>query len=387
MNFYQLGYAIAAVLSQPPTFSPVEFSSKSRKQCKSGYGCGWTCISTKKKCRVAVTGEAKNFAQYVRQHKGKLTAIQQQKAKAQNIGLKAGERIKQQKNDLIEKKQPYINGLSDTQKKVFVSTMQELKKEVDQRRDAAKYDRAVPVRIQNERWLDHQVADDFHSALKKGYSPDQSAAYAKTRIGFAIKAYNKDMAQLPQIKPHELFRKEVYDKEIDRIRDVFSEKAGTNRPATPKKENDPKPISQETKYPQKTAWPEHNGKKPWQAPRNGFSGSLNEIKDAIESKIKDRVTNHPLYSDLEKRVHRSSPLKNENYDMVMAYEPFNSTSASAAKIKSLQSQILNDLKINKQPTPGSVFKTRGIDWHRAAVVVAKEEGENVPDDVLRSFSL
>lgn len=102
MNFYQLGYAIAAVLSQPPTFSPVEFSSKSRKQCKSGYGCGWTCISTKKKCRVAVTGEAKNFAQYVRQHKGKLTAIQQQKAKAQNIGLQSKATIKRAKTTLTK---------------------------------------------------------------------------------------------------------------------------------------------------------------------------------------------------------------------------------------------------------------------------------------------
>ena len=102
MNFYQLGYAIAAVLSQPPTFSPVEFSSKSRKQCKSGYGCGWTCISTKKKCRVAVTGEAKNFAEYVRQHKGKLTAIQQQKAKAQNIGLQSKATIKRAKTTLTK---------------------------------------------------------------------------------------------------------------------------------------------------------------------------------------------------------------------------------------------------------------------------------------------
>ena len=131
MNFYQLGYAIAAVLSQPPTFSPVEFSSKSRKQCKSGYGCGWTCISTKKKCRVAVTGEAKNFAQYVRQHKGKLTAIQQQKAKAQNIGLQSKATIKRAKTTLTKSTtKPKvispdidINTFSDKQK-AFISSRQ-----------------------------------------------------------------------------------------------------------------------------------------------------------------------------------------------------------------------------------------------------------------------
>lgn len=87
MNFYQLGYAIAAVLSQPPTFSPVEFSSKSRKQCKSGYGCGWTCISTKKKCRVAVTGEAKNFAEYVKKNKNRLSEIQRKKAQEQKTAM------------------------------------------------------------------------------------------------------------------------------------------------------------------------------------------------------------------------------------------------------------------------------------------------------------
>ncbi len=93
MNFYQIGYAIAAVLSQPPTFFPVDFGVKKRKQCQTGYTCGGSCISTKKKCRVALAGDAKNFAQYVRQNKGKLTAIQQQKARSQNIGLKAGKRI------------------------------------------------------------------------------------------------------------------------------------------------------------------------------------------------------------------------------------------------------------------------------------------------------
>ena len=89
MNFYALGWAIGSALSEPETFTPLDFGVKSRKRCRTGYNCGGSCISTKKKCRVAVTGEAKNFAQYVRQHKGKLTAIQQQKAKAQNIGLQS----------------------------------------------------------------------------------------------------------------------------------------------------------------------------------------------------------------------------------------------------------------------------------------------------------
>ena len=87
MIFYQLGYAIGYALSEPKTFTPLDFGVKSRKQCRTGYNCGGSCISTKKKCRVAVTGEAKNFAQYVRQHKGKLTEIQRKKAQEQKSAM------------------------------------------------------------------------------------------------------------------------------------------------------------------------------------------------------------------------------------------------------------------------------------------------------------
>ena len=97
MNFYALGYAIGATLSESKTFTPLDFGVKARKRCRTGYNCGGSCISTKKKCRVALSGEAKNFAQYVRQNKGKLTAIQKEKAKEQNIGLKAQSRLKREK--------------------------------------------------------------------------------------------------------------------------------------------------------------------------------------------------------------------------------------------------------------------------------------------------
>lgn len=97
MNFYALGYEIGITLSEPKTFTPLDFGVKARKRCRTGYNCGGSCISTKKKCRVALSGEAKNFAQYVRQNKGKLTAIQKKKAKEQNIGLKAQSRLKREK--------------------------------------------------------------------------------------------------------------------------------------------------------------------------------------------------------------------------------------------------------------------------------------------------
>ncbi len=97
MNFYALGYAIGYAVSTPSSFVPMDFKVKSRKQCKTGYTCGGACISTKKKCRIALGKEAKTFAQYVRQNKGKLTGIQKKKAKEQNIGLKAETRIKRQK--------------------------------------------------------------------------------------------------------------------------------------------------------------------------------------------------------------------------------------------------------------------------------------------------
>lgn len=97
MNFYALGYAIGYAVSTSSSFVPMDFKVKSRKQCKTGYTCGGACISTKKKCRIALGKEAKTFAQYVRQNKGKLTGIQKKKAKEQNIGLKAETRIKRQK--------------------------------------------------------------------------------------------------------------------------------------------------------------------------------------------------------------------------------------------------------------------------------------------------
>lgn len=97
MNFYALGYAIGTTLSEPKTFTPLDFGVKARKRCRTGYNCGGSCISTKKKCRVALSGEAKNFAQYVQQNKGKLTAIQKEKAKKQNIEPKTQSRLKEKK--------------------------------------------------------------------------------------------------------------------------------------------------------------------------------------------------------------------------------------------------------------------------------------------------
>ncbi len=92
MNFYALGWKIGSVLSQPSEFFPIDFGTKTRKNCSTGYNCGGSCISTKKKCRVAVAGEAKTFAEYVKQNKSKLTAIQQQKN-----GLKSNTTTKQAK--------------------------------------------------------------------------------------------------------------------------------------------------------------------------------------------------------------------------------------------------------------------------------------------------
>lgn len=109
MNFYALGYAIGITLSESKTFTPLDFGVKARKRCRTGYNCGGSCISTKKKCRVALSGEAKNFAQYVRQNKGKLTAIQKEKAKEQNIGLKAQSQLKGEKHKKATTSQPPPN--------------------------------------------------------------------------------------------------------------------------------------------------------------------------------------------------------------------------------------------------------------------------------------
>jgi hypothetical protein len=74
-----------------------------------------------------VTGEAKDFAQYVRQHKNKLTAIQQQKAKAQNIGLQSKGTIKQTKVEAKAKAKTEAEAKAKTEAEAKAKTEAEAK--------------------------------------------------------------------------------------------------------------------------------------------------------------------------------------------------------------------------------------------------------------------
>jgi hypothetical protein len=77
---------IGEALSYGETFAPVDFkASKKPKSCNKGYPCKGACISAKFNCRNPLTGQAENFAKWLKANKGKLSKAQKSTAIAQGM--------------------------------------------------------------------------------------------------------------------------------------------------------------------------------------------------------------------------------------------------------------------------------------------------------------
>lgn len=235
MNFYALGWKIGSVLSQPSGFFPIDFGTKTRKNCSKGYNCGGSCISTKKKCRVAVAGEAKTFAEHVKQNKKHLAKVQKtatkqhQKTAAKQQSIKTKDKINPPKQNTVSdnKKEIPFNHvdfiqkgqklLSDKDKAILNKHTQQIKPLLEKRdnleKEAAEslkktgsvdqsfYLRAEEIRSEIEDIPNRNKAKAVMDKLKKQLESVQSVSDQK--INEAIERLNisaKALEQNPEIK-------------------------------------------------------------------------------------------------------------------------------------------------------------------------------------------
>ena len=226
MNFYALGWKIGSVLSQPSEFFPIDFGIKTRKNCSKGYNCGGSCISTKKKCRVAVAGEAKTFAEYVKQNKKHLAKVQKTATKQQSA--KAKDKINPQKQNTVssnKKEAPFDRVdfiqkgqklLSSKDKAILDEYAQQWKKLEKEARENLKKTGSVgesfeleakkirsKIRSQLKNMPNRDKAEAIMNELKKQLESvqpvsDQEINKAIERLNISAKALEKN----PEIKSH-----------------------------------------------------------------------------------------------------------------------------------------------------------------------------------------
>lgn len=141
-----------------------------------------------------------------------------------------------------------------------------------------------------------------------------------------------------------------------------------------------------------TKWTAYDGKQPWQAERNKYGQSINEIAKPIKGQVFKQIEEHPSFADLKKKIDRSlvsiygkGKAPENDAEQYLTHTEYNSKTKKSQEIAALQSKILNDLGL-KAP-PSKVFRGNQIDWHKAAVKVAMKEGYPVSANVLKSFGL
>lgn len=142
----------------------------------------------------------------------------------------------------------------------------------------------------------------------------------------------------------------------------------------------------------KTRWEDYKGNQPWQAERNQYGQSGAAIAKPIQDEIHRKIESHPEFAALKQKIDRSNvaiygkgkvPAQTaENY---ICHTEYNSKSAKSQEINAAQRRILKDLQIASPPD--RVMRGNRIDWHKAAVQKAVEEGQAVPSRVLESFGL
>ncbi|MGL5192971.1 MAG: hypothetical protein ACRC8Y_05150 [Chroococcales cyanobacterium] len=89
INFRELGREVAKQIAFGEPFVPIDFkAAKKKKSCNKGYACKGTCISTKFNCRNPLDGQAKNYADWLKTNKDKLTKSQKSAAIKQGMNPK-----------------------------------------------------------------------------------------------------------------------------------------------------------------------------------------------------------------------------------------------------------------------------------------------------------
>ncbi len=227
----------------------------------------------------------------------------------------------------------------------------------------------------------HQMRyKDYHEAIKT-YVGNQG--YTDDGINRDHLNYKKavDTAIASGVKIHPDVMKDYEGLDLS----TYGDRGIKEKPESERSKEPFKPKGKPTSDYGKIDWAKSSkGLTAWQSKRNGYDGSWAGIIDSIGHIIEEKVKSHPDYELLFKKAKRSGGKGIvENYKDALSYVPSNGRTKTGQEIDRLQKQILNSLGLLAPPS--KTYRGNDIDWHKAAVLVALKNGEDVPNDVLDSF--